>query len=158
MSSVHRETFASFVQQHGWARGAELGVDKGILFHLLLSSCPTLNLIGVDVCPILERRDKCRRIAEQYEDRAFFYEMTTSQAASFVPDGSLDFVFIDADHSYAAVDTDIREWYPKVREGGWVGGHDYHPRKFPGVVKAVTRAFGAKSVHHLPGTIWGVWK
>mgnify|MGYP003335234449 CR=1 FL=1 len=51
--------------------------------------------------------------------------MTTTQAASNFADGSVDFVFIDADHSYEAVKQDIQTWLPKVRHGGVLAGHDY---------------------------------
>ena len=40
-----------------------------------------------------------------------------------VADG-LDFVYIDACHEYSAVKADIAAWYPKVRVGGVLGGHD----------------------------------
>lgn len=51
--------------------------------------------------------------------------MTTTQAASNFADGSVDFVFIDADHSYDAVKQDIHTWLPKVKDGGVLAGHDY---------------------------------
>lgn len=41
-------------------------------------------------------------------------------------DRSLDFVFIDADHSYDEVKKDIECWYPKVKLGGIIAGHDYY--------------------------------
>lgn len=59
-------------------------------------------------------------------------------AACFVPD-SLDFVFIDADHSYQGVSRDIAAWRPKVKAGGIVAGHD---RIQDGVKRAVAEAFG----------------
>jgi hypothetical protein len=40
-------------------------------------------------------------------------------------EGSLDFVFIDGDHSYEGVRQDITNWLPKVRRGGTLAGHDY---------------------------------
>jgi len=40
-------------------------------------------------------------------------------------DKSLDWVFIDADHSYDAVCADVRAWYPKLKNGGLLTGHDY---------------------------------
>lgn len=46
-------------------------------------------------------------------------------AASLYPDQSLDFVFIDANHEYEAVKADIQAWFPKVRKGGHIAGHDY---------------------------------
>lgn len=40
----------------------------------------------------------------------------------------LDFVFIDADHTYEGVREDIAAWRPLVRPGGYIGGHDWdHP-------------------------------
>ena len=49
---------------------------------------------------------------------------------------SLDFVFIDADHCYESCSADIKAWYPKVRKGGVVSGHDYSGRH-QGVCRAV---------------------
>jgi predicted O-methyltransferase YrrM len=157
LPSVHRQTFVEFVKAQGWTSGVELGVDKGILTRALVLACPDLTLIGVDVFP---DRNRSRRVFDLEQERPgqlYLYQMTTRDASAGVKDGIYDFVFIDADHSYEAVKDDIACWAPKVRAGGWVGGHDYHPRKWPGVVKAVDEAFG-RSVHQMPGTIWGVWK
>lgn len=53
---------------------------------------------------------------------------TSLQASRLYEDGSLDFVFIDAEHTYADVLVDINSWFPKIKEGGFIGGHDYgHP-------------------------------
>ena len=48
----------------------------------------------------------------------------SAQAANRYADGSLDFVFIDADHTADAVSRDLAAWWPKVRPGGFLGGHD----------------------------------
>lgn len=154
--SPHRAQLVSLVQQHGWKAGAELGVDKGILFHMLLDHCPELSLLGVDLGLKPDRRAKCEYIAQKHHGRAQFLVASTHDAASMVPDGSFDFVFIDADHSAEAVTEDILDWQPKVKNGGWLGGHDYN-KKFPGVVQAVQKAFGPK-VKEYAGSIWGVWQ
>ena len=152
--SPHREQLVAMVQKHGWTKGAELGVDKGLLFQMLLSRCPDLHLIGVDTCPVPHRKAKCEAIAAQYAERAELLVMTTDEAAALVPDRSLDFVFIDADHSFKSVQSDIRHWLPKVRRGGRIMGHDYN-RKWPGVVGAVDAAFGLQARVY-PGSIWSV--
>lgn len=36
----------------------------------------------------------------------------------------IDFIFIDADHTYAAVKRDWQDWFPKVRKGGVIALHD----------------------------------
>lgn len=45
--------------------------------------------------------------------------------ARFIPDNSLDFVYIDANHYKGPVIEDIIAWYYKVRPGGIIAGHDY---------------------------------
>jgi predicted O-methyltransferase YrrM len=40
-------------------------------------------------------------------------------------DNSLDFVFIDGDHSYEACKADILAWLPKMKNGSILAGHDY---------------------------------
>lgn len=75
----------------------------------------------------------------------------SAEAAGAFPDRSVDFLYIDADHSYARVKADIAAWRPKCR--GVIAGHDYDPVRFPGVVKAVTEAFGPVVVR---GTTWAV--
>lgn len=47
---------------------------------------------------------------------------------------SLDFVFIDGAHDFKSVSNDIKEWKKKVKNGGYIGGHDYDNKN---VFKAV---------------------
>jgi predicted O-methyltransferase YrrM len=154
--SPHRAVLVELVRQQGWTCGAELGVDKGVLFNMLLMGCPALRLIGVDTGVVPKRLEHCQSIAADFPDRARLLVMTTHTASAQVADGSLDFVFIDADHSESAVADDIACWQPKVRPGGWLGGHDYN-RHFPGVVRAVDRSFNGQR-QTWPGSIWGVWR
>jgi predicted O-methyltransferase YrrM len=154
--SPHRQTLIDLARKHGWTRGAELGVDKGILFEKFLTDIKDLHLIGVDIFPIVHRKDRCHAIAAEYPDRATLLVMRTSEAAQLVDDASLDFVFIDADHSYESVKEDIAHWAPKVRKGGWIGGHDYN-KNWPGVIRAVDEAYGSRVKTYQPGSIWGLF-
>ena len=56
--------------------------------------------------------------------------------------GYFDFVFIDACHTYESVKKDIKAWYPLVKKGSLLTGHDYCSH-FPGVKKAVDEIFGS---------------
>lgn len=40
-------------------------------------------------------------------------------------DESIDFLFIDGNHKYDVVKKDLTLWYPKVKIGGIISGHDY---------------------------------
>jgi SAM-dependent methyltransferase len=61
------------------------------------------------------------------------------EAVDRYEDRSLDFVFIDGSHEYGDVKEDISVWYPKVKKGGTIAGHDY--TTYPGVKKAVDEFF-----------------
>lgn len=54
-----------------------------------------------------------------------FMKAWSVEAASRFKDNSLDFVYIDADHAYDACQKDMDAWWPKVKKGGWMCGHDY---------------------------------
>lgn len=79
---------------------------------------------------------------------------SSAAAARFAP-GSLDFVFIDADHEYDGVMLDLRAWTPTVRPGGVVAGHDWNDN-WPGVKQAVTEFFvdGLGWTLNVTGTSW----
>ena len=73
------------------------------------------------------------------------------QAATMYDAASLDFVFLDADHSYEGVSADIAAWTPKVKRGGIIAGHDFC-HYFPGVIRAVLERFPQVNVWR--GTEW----
>lgn len=68
--------------------------------------------------------------------------MGSAQAARLVTDRTLDFVYIDSIHTFRHVCRDIELWLPKIRPNGIIGGHDYSPEEWPGVVKAVKVKLG----------------
>ena len=70
------------------------------------------------------------------------------QAAQRYANCSLDFVFIDADHSYPAMIQDITAWLPKIKPGGYLAGHDYY---WAGVKQAVDELL-PQALHYPPGS------
>lgn len=139
MPRDHRDVVVALAKENGWQRGVEVGLGHGLLFARLIAL--GLDVIGVDLGRRPERRAKVEAIGGKV------LWMPSVEAASLVPDGWLDFVFIDAGHSYEAVKADIKAWESKVRAGGWFGGHDYH-FSHPGVVKAVDEVFRNRTRLH----------
>jgi len=146
--------------------GAEVGVWKGEMSRHLLRLRPYLNLIMVDQwesgreCSQSYRRSgdhlarqtrqkmqRAKREARHNTDfaasRRAIWHTTSLEAAQTVEAASLDFVFIDAEHTYEAVKADIQAWLPGLRPGALLSGHDYSPpgerspKGWPGVVHAV---------------------
>lgn len=88
--------------------------------------------------------DMTRHTVKFAGERAKIIRDDSQRAAQTIADASLDFVFIDADHSYEGCKGDIEAWLPKIRKGGFISGHDYENPEFPawGVKKAVEEKFG----------------
>lgn len=74
------------------------------------------------------------------------------EAAKDFADGSIDIVYIDANHDYEEVKKDIEAWLPKIKKGGIISGHDYGG--WPGVTRAVNEAFPLGIFHSPTGATW----
>lgn len=153
--------------------GAEIGVWKGVTSIQLLKNLPNLFLHLVDpwvmtpefkesVEPtrLIARTDleedykKVMESTREYDDRVNVMRMTSTEASKRFEDESLDFVFIDANHLYEHVKQDIECWYPKVRKGGMVSGHDYISGwEREGVIRAVNEFFEADEVY-VDSIVW----
>ncbi len=160
---------ADLCNRHGLRRGVELGVREGRFTKHILVHVPDSQLIGVDVWRALPTRDapgaetyaewpmaryRAQAIAlvDQFPNRCRMLEMTTDEAAKALPDASVDFVFIDADHTQDAVARDIAAWTPKVRPGGLIAGHDI---RWPSVRRAVAASGPFEEVGH--DEVWLRW-
>ncbi len=150
-----REDFGELFTRLGYEKGVEIGVSKGVFAEQILSKWKG-SLLGVDSYqdyaefndvhfPTGKDYDRLEAIARQrmakYGQRWSLQKAFSQDAAAQQPDAGLDFVYIDANHSYEAVAADISSWFPKVRPGGFIGGHDYsvdlNPPPYPGVIQAV---------------------
>jgi len=95
--------------------------------------CPQVaRLYAVDIAKPDPSLDETQSV-----EHLDFVHMDSVKAACQFDDASVDLVFIDADHSAQAVYADLEAWFPKVRPGGIVSGHDYASRNHPGVKPAV---------------------
>jgi hypothetical protein len=56
-------------------------------------------------------------------DNIIKIKMSSQDFSNVVND--IDFVYIDGDHSYEGVTNDIIKWKNKIKNGGYIGGHDY---------------------------------
>lgn len=82
---------------------------------------------------------------------------TSLEGAKHFEDESLDLVFLDGDHTKESVWRDIKAWWPKVKVGGTLSGHDFQPA-FMGVVNAVNDKFAKDPTLQIQGSVWAVKK
>lgn len=167
-NDVHKD-FDDVVIKNGYKIGAELGVWYGNHAEKLLEITGG-TLYGID--PYEEKIQTSIKDIDQIEwnemykyvmkrlscfgDRYIHIRKNSQVSLSDVPDG-LDYVYIDGDHSYEGVMRDIKLWYPKVREGGLIGGDDYGHPNLKGVKKAVLDFFKKKPILGKDG-VWLIVK
>jgi len=136
--------------------GAEIGVQRGLFSKKLLSGWPGQKLYLIDTwryldnymdianCPDLYTNLQCyaQTFSNVYEfgDRVTIIREYSGAASRFFPDQSLDFVYLDADHSYEGVKADIDAWYPKVKPGGVFCGDDFLDGNIPAGIFGVRSA------------------
>jgi len=111
------------------------------------------NLTGVETMSFDELYNYTKKRLSKFNKHTFVRK-TSSDAVNDIPN-KLDFVYIDGNHYYDFVKKDLEAYYPKVRVGGMICGHDFN---IPDVAKAVTEFATIKKVKvnqkGLPGDWW----
>jgi hypothetical protein len=121
-----------------YTKGVEVGTLKGEFAKSLLSRWDNGVLYMVDVWRKMDNyvdsnnNDEdsgiildCIKNISNFVDRAHMMRMSSDVACKLFSDESLDFVYLDANHSYDGFIKDFNNWYPKVKKGGLIAGHDY---------------------------------
>ena len=161
--------------------GIEIGVQHGEFSEVILDDWRGRHLISVDpwltdaseqyvdIANVTQSEhnalyEETKQRLSRFGTRSSIWRMTSVEAASRIPDFSLDFAYIDARHDYESMMEDLNAWHRKVRPGGVLAGHDYLDGHFTaglfGVKRAVDEFFGARSVTVYPtllDTPWLTW-
>lgn len=130
-------------------RGVEVGVRSAETSYYLLLHNPNLTLHLVDPytpyndCGTPFTQEMQDEVKKKARDRLrdiptgdwIWHEQPSLEAADQMIRNSVDFVFIDAEHTYDACWADMKAWYPVIRSGGVLSGHDF---SMTPVKKAVT--------------------
>ena len=134
----------------GYTLGVEIGVWRGYYSEHILKTMPKVHLHAID--PWVEYNDsKISAIGHERnhsiamgrlkpfidEGRCTVHRELSQNIVDLFEDGSLDFAFIDGEHSFNACATDLINYVPKVRRGGMIAVHDYCPMRRGGVIEAV---------------------
>jgi hypothetical protein len=147
--------------------GAEIGVFEGHTSAVLLRALPQLRLWMVDRWAAPQPGERywqdpnMRGVPQTQMARALHTALSATDfardrrvvvigdmvtAAAGTADGVLDFVFCDADHSAEGTLEAIDAWWPKLRPGGLMAGHDLDYPDYPGVRAAVEETARRRSL------------
>jgi hypothetical protein len=125
-----RDELPVFFKEMCYNIGVEVGIWEGEYTEKFCKE--GMKMYGIDPWKARGRQsqkmqdDRCLRAIERLKPYdCEVIRKRSMQAITDFKDESLDFVYIDGDHSYRFVVEDIREWSKKVRKGGIVAGHDY---------------------------------
>jgi predicted O-methyltransferase YrrM len=118
-----RLELGKFFQEHyKTGVGAEIGVQRGF-FSKHLSKDYKGTIVCVD---IWDDEQIFQEAKNNLTGQMFHLKQGLSvDVSKKTTDESLDWVYVDADHSYEGIKSDLKCWYPKVRKGGIISGHDY---------------------------------
>ena len=135
------ELWTRFTAAAGAASVAEIGVYRGQFAAKLLDGCAGIERYYlIDPWRHLDDwnkpanksddvfegfyREAMERTSE-HEAKRVVLRGTTTEVIDQIPDGSLDFAYVDGDHTLRGITIDLTRLYPKVRDGGWIGGDDF---------------------------------
>lgn len=127
--------------------GCELGVFEGDFSETLLNSGKFSNLYLVDIF-----NGQASNFGKTYADASVLKTFVTNKftnnsiitiiqqdSISFLKNTNIkfDFIYIDTIHSYDFLTKELIESYRCINDNGYICGHDYSEKNFPGVVRAV---------------------
>jgi hypothetical protein len=134
-------TLPRLIDRYGLKIGCEIGVAFGMHSHSILANSSVQFLFSIDPYRHFEtgyndslnfdqltHNILCQMVMARlapFGHRSILLRMASEEAITLFADESLDFVYIDGNHTFPNVKFDIENWYTKVRPGGIVSGDDY---------------------------------
>lgn len=138
--------------------GIELGSFCGNSSEMFIDSGAFDKLYCIDAFDGIYGKYTEQIFNERFKDNEKIIKIKnyTNNAVNNFTYASIDFIYIDADHNYNSVKQDILNYFPKIKNGGIVAGHDYC-EAWTGVIQAVNETFG-KPIEVFEDSSWYVIK
>jgi len=119
----------------------EIGVWKGEFAKILLSNIPSIkkytmvdpwkNLkdwnkpANFNTIEFNKIRDEALENVKKFHKKTIEFRLPTKQAANKIKNSSLDFIYIDGDHTLRGITIDLITLLPKIKKNGLIGGDDF---------------------------------
>jgi len=135
---MNRNNFVDIINKNNYKICVEVGVQRGDFSSVLLNS-KLQELYLIDPWRYLSEYDDIANVSDEEQQKIYQHVLekftfdtrvkiireTSIEACKRFKDESLDYVYLDADHSYMAVKKDLESWFKKIKVGGILSGHDY---------------------------------
>jgi predicted O-methyltransferase YrrM len=157
----NRQAVSDLAKEIGARTIIEIGVRRGRL-SVLLAEVPTLkHLFLVDTwepegATHQDQKKNARSVKRWAKRRpdVTVLHMDSAKAVHQFSDNSIDFVYVDGDHSFEGASLDIKNYLPKVSKGGIICGDDYYLR----TVRDAVAAYIDNPHVHANGRYWWAYK
>lgn len=171
---MYYHVLPKLIEENGFKVGAEVGVAYGGHSESILRNTSVEKLYSIDPYSLEYNNTDgytfpdgknftqpdyeelyvfaLHRLRNQFGKRSEFIRLSSSAAFAQLKNETLDFVFIDARHTYHDLWTDIYLWSKLVKPGGIIAGHDYGHESYPGIKQAVDEHFD--NVNLEDGFVW----
>jgi hypothetical protein len=161
-----RNQLGSLLEELNFKDGVEIGVQRARFASIRVlpkwKSCRSYTLVDlwghqanyVDGANAGQREqesiyNEAKKRLKPFANITQFMRMKSSDAATKIANTSLDFVYVDARHDYCGAKEDIFLYWPKLRPGGLMAGHDFvYAGDVVGDVGGNWSICGDGSVHH----------
>jgi len=173
---ISGEGLVPVIKEHGEdLKVVEIGVCRAETSCYLMENCPNIKVLyGID--PWLPYQDKpTQPITATMQDEFFktaiknivekglrgkirIIKRRSDKIVTSFLDNSVDVLFVDGDHRFEAVLNDLEIWWPKLKKGGIMAGHDYG---VSGVMQALDRFKkynNIETVHRVKNAAWYFYK
>lgn len=136
-----KEMIVHYSKEFNSPRILEIGIFKGEFFDFIVDNCNPCAIDGVDLfegivgsgdvdgnnftyCNIA---DAYVELNNKYIDKSHInlHKTSSHDFLDRIDDNYYDIIYIDGDHSYNGVKSDLEDSYKKIRPGGYIMGHDY---------------------------------
>ena len=136
--------------------GAEIGVLNGENALNILQTLSIKKIYLIDPYQVHDEyleikspvfstiKKRADKNLEPFKDKIIWIIKKSADAVLDVLD-ELDFIYIDGNHSYLPCLSDIKNYFPKVKKGGVVGGHDYYNLNKAREVKKAVDEFASEN-------------
>ena len=119
--------------------GVEVGVQGGLYSKYLLENTKIkLYLVDIwkhldnyfDIANVSDAEQEqvllnCKELLSPYMGRFEIIRELSINASKLFSSNFFDFIYLDAGHSYKSISEDLIAWYPKLKIGGLMSGHDF---------------------------------